>query len=491
LEGEVTGEGLWLTSTVEGAAADRFRVAADYVGRDGGATMALPECGVAGSEVGLARFERRGLVEEYSVSVDGVRQDFVVLEPPGGAGPLRVELRVEGAKVETLAGAVDAPSAGSGDPAYTKPVGRVPSRGARLVLETSGRKLAYSRLRVVDATGRELAARMDVVGRRGFHSVSEGLGEAGEPVERVLTTARLAVVVEDADAVYPVRIDPTFSDENWVSIGGLRGTDGTVHSAIVDAAGDLYIGGTFTIAGDVLATNIAKWDGSAWSALGSGLDDQVCALAVSGSDLLYVGGSFKMAGGKLPANMVKAIIGETSGVAPTITSQPQNQSCLVGAAVTFTVTASGTAPLTYQWRFNDQVLSGATSASLTLNNVQLSDAGDYTVVVTNAAGTVTSAGATLAVVSGLTLGEALDAPELVWTTGGDVPWFAQTSVTHDGVDAAQSGAIAESQQSCLETTLIGPGMLTFWWRTGSEGWCDFLMLAIDGIPAGMPTQPSI
>jgi hypothetical protein len=64
LEGEVTSEGLWLTSTVEGAASDRFRVVADYVGRDGGAMVALPERGVAGGEPGLARYVRRGLVEE-------------------------------------------------------------------------------------------------------------------------------------------------------------------------------------------------------------------------------------------------------------------------------------------------------------------------------------------------------------------------------------------------------------------------------------------
>ena len=54
LAGEVTGEGLWLTSTVEGAASDRLRVMADYVGRDGGAMVALPERDVAGGEFSFA-----------------------------------------------------------------------------------------------------------------------------------------------------------------------------------------------------------------------------------------------------------------------------------------------------------------------------------------------------------------------------------------------------------------------------------------------------
>src|SRR5262249_16258885 len=51
-----------------------------------------------------------------------------------------------------------------------------------------------------------------------------------------------------------------------------------------------------------------KWDGSAWSALGSGLNGSVSALALSGSDL-YVGGAFTKAGGKISAYVAKAIIG--------------------------------------------------------------------------------------------------------------------------------------------------------------------------------------
>ena len=91
LEGEVTREGLWLESTVPGGAmasgaatvpARRFRVMADAVGREGGTMTALPRSGTASGDTSRARFVRPGLVEEYSVSVDGVRQDFVVAQPP-------------------------------------------------------------------------------------------------------------------------------------------------------------------------------------------------------------------------------------------------------------------------------------------------------------------------------------------------------------------------------------------------------------------------
>lgn len=51
-------------------------------------------------EEGLVRFIRPGLIEEYSTSMDGVRQDFLVLERPEGEGDLRVELAVDGARAE-------------------------------------------------------------------------------------------------------------------------------------------------------------------------------------------------------------------------------------------------------------------------------------------------------------------------------------------------------------------------------------------------------
>lgn len=64
-----------------------------------------------------------------------------------------------------------------------------------------------------------------------------------------------------------------------------------------------------------------------------------------------------------------------------------------------------------------------------------------------------------------TLGEALDAPQLTWTTGGSAPWFGQTGTTHDSVDAAQSGALTSSYQSSwLQTTVTGRVAVAFWWK---------------------------
>ena len=70
---------------------------------------------------------------------------------------------------------------------------------------------------------------------------------------------------------------------------------------------DLYVGGWFTNAGGISANHIAKWNGSSWTALGSGMNDTVSKLAVLGSDL-YAGGWFTTAGGKGSAYLAKAVI---------------------------------------------------------------------------------------------------------------------------------------------------------------------------------------
>ncbi len=81
---------------------------------------------------------------------------------------------------------------------------------------------------------------------------------------------------------------------------------------------------------------------------------------------------------------------------------------------------------------------------------------------------------------GTSLSEALDNWGLSFTTGGYSDWFGQTTTTCDGVDAAQSGDIYDSSSTWMETTLSGPGTLTFWWKVSSESGYDFLGLYVDG-----------
>ena len=82
---------------------------------------------------------------------------------------------------------------------------------------------------------------------------------------------------------------------------------------------------------------------------------------------------------------------------PAITTQPQSQSVLAGQTATFSVAATGTPPLNYQWFFSGTNIAGATTNPFTLANVQLTNAGNYSVVITNIAGSVTSSAPSLTV----------------------------------------------------------------------------------------------
>jgi hypothetical protein len=76
--------------------------------------------------------------------------------------------------------------------------------------------------------------------------------------------------------------------------------------------------------------------------------------------------------------------------APAIATAPAAQSVRAGESVSFSVTATGTAPLTYQWLRNGAAIAGATEATLALERVRPPDRGQYSVTVTNATGTITS-----------------------------------------------------------------------------------------------------
>src|SRR6266404_4103686 len=99
---------------------------------------------------------------------------------------------------------------------------------------------------------------------------------------------------------------------------------------------------------------------------------------------------------QIQADMNTAI--STLPGAPLITIQPISQTIIAGQSATFSVTASGTAPLTYQWQENGTAIGGASSASYMTPATSTSDNGaQFTVLVSNSAGSVTSSAATLTV----------------------------------------------------------------------------------------------
>src|SRR5437588_2864278 len=91
-------------------------------------------------------------------------------------------------------------------------------------------------------------------------------------------------------------------------------------------------------------------------------------------------------------------VASTSAVMPSISTQPTNQMVTPGQAATFSVVATGAAPLSYQWQKNATAISGATAAVYTTPATTSADNGaQFVVVVSDPAGSVTSSAATLTV----------------------------------------------------------------------------------------------
>ena len=113
---------------------------------------------------------------------------------------------------------------------------------------------------------------------------------------------------------------------------------------------------------------------------------------------------------------------------PTIVEQPQSVTAYESAPVTFRVNAAGTAPLSYQWLRGDTVLADGTNATLVLPNVQASQVGGYSVVVTNSAGAVTSVVATLTVLPPASCVPVSDGLVAWWSLDGQVEDLVGTEI---------------------------------------------------------------
>jgi len=143
----------------------------------------------------------------------------------------------------------------------------------------------------------------------------------------------------------------------------------------------------------------------------------------------------------------------TVNSAPTISTQPVSQSATAGSSVTFSVTASGSGTLGYQWQKGGVAISGATGSSYTIASVASADAATYTVAVSNAVGSVTSTGATLTVTASATAPAITAQPANVTVTAGSAASF---SVTASGTSLAYQwtkGGVAISGATAATYTI--------------------------------------
>jgi hypothetical protein len=180
------------------------------------------------------------------------------------------------------------------------------------------------------------------------------------------------------------------------------GTNGAVRS-LASTGTRLYIGGTFSSAGGVPASNIAYWDGS-WHEVAGGANDIVYALASFNSEI-HAGGVFTAVHGGALASPRWAKYSQT-GV-PWFVSQPFSQTIQVGDNVSFTAQpAPGYPGLSFQWNRNGvplldgltaggSMLSGATTPTLTLTSAVFADGGGYQMVLMSPCGNDSSVVASL------------------------------------------------------------------------------------------------
>ena len=212
-------------------------------------------------------------------------------------------------------------------------------------------------------------------GTAGYIRVTDGIPEAGAVA--MADGVKLVFVPPTSVPATPSGLIATAVSSNQIN---LAWTDNATNETTCFVGSSAASGGPYT--------TIAALPANSTSYSNTGL--------AAGATYLYVVWATNYLGASpLSAETNATTIG--GATPPVITVQPQDQTANQGANATFSVTASGTAPLAYQWRLYTTNISGATASSYTRANVQPADAGPYSVVVTNVAGSVTSSNANLTV----------------------------------------------------------------------------------------------
>ena len=184
---------------------------------------------------------------------------------------------------------------------------------------------------------------------------------------------------------------------------GTGGTDDTVYS-LLSENGNLYVGGQFAHAGGLVAAHLARWDGSTWSSVRGGADSTVFALAGYHNEV-HAGGAFSNVRNGAINTPGWARYLETG--APWVAQQPQSATGSCGSEVSFTVRGAVGYSQTITWRHDGvplsdgptgtgSIIGGAHNGTLDVANIGGADLGTYDVVLSNACGSDTSLGATLA-----------------------------------------------------------------------------------------------
>lgn len=199
-------------------------------------------------------------------------------------------------------------------------------------------------------------------------------------------------------------VDPGFVPTN--------GLNNQVYAMCLQPDNRVVIGGSFTGGGSL---NIARLnpDGTTDSSFARAINsfNPTYAVAVQDDGAVVAGGSFSAYS---PYSYIARFYGDL--YPPEFYLQPTNRSVVVGTNVTLTALVNNPTPTLFQWRKNGSDIFGATGMSYTLNNVQMTDAGTYSVSAFNSAGSATSTNAVLNV--GITPGITMQPVSVLVPFGG-------------------------------------------------------------------------
>ncbi|MGA2052459.1 MAG: immunoglobulin domain-containing protein [Opitutales bacterium] len=236
---------------------------------------------------------------------------------------------------------------------------------------------------------------------------------------------------------------------------------------------------TFTAAANGTPTPTLQWqisknDGTTWDNLSDGGNISGATtdtLTLGNVTLAQSGDKFQLLATNSAGNATSDAVTLTVNSAhppPTITTQPVSTAALAGNSANFTVVATGTGPLTYQWYFNTKKISGAITATCTIAKAAAANVGNYDVVVKNSNGNVTSSVATFSLLTipkitvqpkALTLAYGASGNLTVAATGTpplNYHWHLNNAVITDG----NVTGVTNSTLTFLRATSIDAGSYT-------------------------------
>jgi sugar lactone lactonase YvrE len=377
--------------------ADTFNATIRKVAPDGVVTTFAGKAGVRGHADGPGADARFDQPYALTLAADG---SLYVADP----GNDTIRKITPAGVVTTLAGDPVAPAAhvdGAGsDARFSFPSGIVADATGAVYVADSDNHV----IRRISATGEVTT----IAGQPGMDGDADGTGTTArfrEPAGLALD-ATGNLLVADTAAQTIRKVTPAGVVTTVAGKAGVAGeTDGDLATArfqnpaavTADAGGNVYVAD----AGNHLIRRISA-DGKV-TTLGGLVraDGYANGVGVRSRFTSPPGIAIDRAGRLLVTSGATLRAGRAAGPV-TITTQPQGLSRVVGESASFSVAASGVPDPTYQWYRGDAAIAGATSATLSLTNVQSTDAGDYTVVVANSLGQATSSKATLAVTAPVT-----------------------------------------------------------------------------------------